>query len=154
MEVKESPSNPILRVDFKFQATAQQPLILTEDHISVDDIDTRDPLDASKVDASKITLRVSGLQGGTLQKLSSDLPPVWGDMKLVTDPVTSQEYYAFTLADLEAGKVSLVAGDGLQAGDGERITFQIQAADDGLPNSPGAPRTSATPTSATMTQTR
>ena len=139
VEVKESPSNPILRVDFKFQATAQRPLILTEDHISVDDIDTRDPLDASKVDASKITLRVSGLQGGILQKLSSDLPPVWGDMKLVTDPVTSQEYYAFTLADLEAGKVSLVAGDGLQAGDGERITFQIQAADDGLPNSPGSP---------------
>ena len=55
-------------------------------------------------------------------------------MTLVTDPVTSQEYYAFTLAELRAGKIAFLAGDGVATGDGGKgvkITFQIQAADDG-----------------------
>ena len=40
-------------------------------------------------------------------------------------------YYAFTFADLKAGKIAFLAGDGLQSGDGERIAFKVQAADDG-----------------------
>ena len=52
MNVKELSSNPILRVDFgEVRRTAQRHLILTEDHISVDDPDTRDPSDDTKVDA-------------------------------------------------------------------------------------------------------
>ena len=53
VEVTESPPNPVLRVNFKFQVTAQRPLILTEHHLSVKDIDTRDPLYVTEVDASQ-----------------------------------------------------------------------------------------------------
>ena len=38
--------------------------------------------------------------------------------------------YSFSLADLRAGKIGFLAGDGLQAGNGEQITFTIQAEDD------------------------
>ena len=44
--------------------------------------------------------------------------------------MTGEAYYAFTLADLQAGNVAFLAGDGLQSGDGERITFKVQAVDD------------------------
>ena len=44
--------------------------------------------------------------------------------------MTGEAYYAFTLADLQAGKIAFLAGDGLQSGDGERITFKVQAVDD------------------------
>ena len=43
---------------------------------------------------------------------------------------TGETYYAFTFADLKAGKVAFLAGDGLQAGEGEQIAFKVQAVDD------------------------
>ena len=54
----------------------------------------------------------------------------WEDMALAT----GETYYAFTLAELRAGKIAFLAGDGVATGDGGKgvkITFQIQAADDG-----------------------
>ena len=133
VDVGKSPPNPVLKVDFgNVLVDNEEHLVLTEDHILVIDVDTVDVND--DLDASRITLRVSGVLGGTLQELSSDAPPVWEDMTLVTDPVTSQEYYAFTLADVRAGKIAFLAGDGVataDSGDGVKITFQIQAADDG-----------------------
>ena len=104
----------------------EQRLVLTDSHLSATDADT---LLAGVVDPSKITFRISDITGGKLQsRLSSS--DVWEDMTLETDSVTSQEYYAFTFADLQAGKVSFLAGDGLQAGGGEQITFKVQAVDD------------------------
>ena len=105
VEVAESPPNPVLRVDFKFQVTAQRPLILTQDHISVDDLDTRDPSDDTKVDGSKITFRITGLTGGALQRRSSSSASDWKD--IVADG--SNAYLEFTLADLQGGLVAFVA---------------------------------------------
>ena len=129
VDVGKSPPNPVLKVDFgNVLVDNEEHLVLTEDHILVIDVDTVDVND--DLDASRITLRVSGVLGGTLQELSSDAPPVWQDMRLVT----GQAYYAFTLADVRAGKIAFLAGDGVataDSGDGVKITFQIQAADDG-----------------------
>ena len=60
---EKSPPNPVLRVDFSEvrKRTALRPLILTEDHISVDDPDTRDPSDTTKVDASRIKFRITNI---------------------------------------------------------------------------------------------
>ena len=79
MDVGQSPPNPVLKVDFgNVLAENDERLVLTEDHVLVIDVDTLDVHD--NLDASKITLRVSGVSGGTLQKLSSDAPPVWQDI--------------------------------------------------------------------------
>ena len=130
VEVAESPPNPVLRVDFKFQVTAQRPLILTEDHLSVKDIDTRDPLDDTKVDASKIKFRITNIQNGTLQsRLASD-PDTW--TKIVADG--SNAYLEFTLAQLQSGLVAFFPDAATSP-----LTFDIQAADDGLPSNPGSP---------------
>ena len=134
VDVGKSPPNPVLEVDFgNVQVDNDERLVLTEDHILVKDVDTI--LNDGTVDASKITLRVSGVLGGTLQKLSSDAPPVWQNIDLT--PTT--QYREFTLADLKAGKIAFLAGDGLASGNGERITFQIQAADEGLPAPASSP---------------
>ena len=75
----EASVDPLLVVDFKdVRVDSGQHLILTEDHILVDDMDTRDPLDDTKVDASKIKFRVTGLTGGTLETRASDSAP-WLD---------------------------------------------------------------------------
>ena len=113
VSVAKSPPNPILEVHFeKLRVNADARQVLTENHILVKDVDTRDPLDNTKVDASKITLRVSGLQGGTLQSSTSGS---WQNIDLTP----STQYREFTLADLQAGKVSLVAGDGVTSGKGK-----------------------------------
>ena len=83
VDVGKSPPNPVLKVDFgNVLVDNEEHLVLTEDHILVIDVDTVDVND--DLDASRITLRVSGVLGGTLQELSSDAPPVWEDMTLVT----------------------------------------------------------------------
>ena len=72
VKVGASPPNPILEVDFgKSQTTSQRPLILTEDQIFLNDPDTRDPTDDTKVDASRIKFRITGLKGGILQRRSA-----------------------------------------------------------------------------------
>ena len=98
-----------------------QRLVLTDAHLSATDADTQL---AGVVDPLKITFRISAVAGGKLQRLSSS--GAWEDMTLAT----GQAYYAFTFADLQAGKVAFLAGDGRQAGEGEQITFKVQAADD------------------------
>ena len=101
---------------------AQHRLVLTDAHLSATDADT--VLSPGVVDPAKITFRISAITGGKLQSLSSS--DVWEDMGLATGAA----YYAFTFADLQAGKVAFLAGDGLQSGDGERIAFKVQAVDD------------------------
>ena len=131
VDIGKPPPNPVLEVDFgNVLAENNERLVLTENHILVSDVDTI--LNDGNIDASKITLRVSGVLGGTLQKLSSAAPPVWENIPLVA----GQAYYAFTLAEVRAGKIAFLAGDGLASGEGEKITFQIQAADAGIPNDP------------------
>ena len=116
VDVAESPPNPILRVDSgKFQVTSQSPLILTEDHISLEDVDTRDSLDPTKVDGSKITFRVRGISGAKLQHLFE------GNWRDIPSRNRTQE---FTLRQLREGLVSLLPN---AAG---TLTFEIQA-DDG-----------------------
>ena len=116
VEVAESPPNPVLRVDFKFQVTAQRPLILTQDHISVDDLDTRDVND--NVDASRIKFRITGLTGGALQRRSSSSASDWKDI------VADGAYLAFTLADLQGGLVAFVPDASAST-----LAFDIQAHD-------------------------
>ena len=125
LEVAESPPNPVLRVDFDgSQATAQRPLILTEHHLSVKDVDTRDPLDDTKVDASKIKFRITNIQNGTLYARISMLDP-WVAMTKANVGGAPQDYYSFTLAQLQ-GKLVAFFPDATGT-----LTFDIQAADDG-----------------------
>ena len=98
------------------QATAGRTLVLRESHISVKDLDTWVPA-TSDVDASRITLRVRDVVGGALQKRTSLSAP-WVAMDLAA-------VYSFSLADLRAGKIGFLAGDGTND-----ITFTIQAVDD------------------------
>ena len=115
----ELPTNPVLKVGFsKSQATSGRPLILTEDHITVRDPDTVDPV--------KITLRVYDVVGGTLQERAS-ASGVWGAMS----KPNSQAYHGFTLAELRDGLVSLLPNAGAST-----LKFDIQAADDGMPGDP------------------
>ena len=123
-QTRQSGSPPVLDVSGLggVEVRAQQRLVLTDSHLSATDADT---LLAGVVDPSKITFRISAITGGKLQRL---LPSgAWEDMTLETGEV----YYAFTFADLKAEKVAFLAGDGLQSGEGERIAFKVQAADDG-----------------------
>ena len=132
VEVKESSSSPVLEVDFsKLQATSQRPLILTEEHISVDDLDTRNPSDDTKVDASRIKLRVMGIAGGTL-RARADAAGTWE--AIPPKGTVGSEYREFTLAQLQDGLVSLLPDAGVST-----LTFRIQARDDGLPGTPGSP---------------
>ena len=132
VEVAESPPNPVLRVDFDVsQATAQRPLILTEHHISVQDPDTRDSVDPTKVDASKIKFRITNIQNGTLRsRLASD-PDTWVPIRL--SGTAGNQYREFTLAQLQSGLVAFFPDAATSP-----LTFDIQAADDGLPRNPGS----------------
>ena len=123
-QTRQSGSPPVLDVTglTGVEVRAEQRLLLTDSHLSATDADT---LLAGVVDPAKITFRISAITGGKLQSLSSS--GAWEDMGLAT----GETYYAFTLADLRAGNVAFLAGDGLQAGGGEQITFKVQAADDG-----------------------
>ena len=125
LEVAESPPNPILEVGFdKLQATATRPLILSADHISVDDPDTRD----ENVDASKIKFRVTEIVGGMLQRRSNTSSP-WTDIPLLG--TAGNRYREFTLTELQGGLVSLLPDAGVST-----LTFDIQAMDDGMPDDP------------------
>ena len=125
-QTRQSGSPPVLDVSGLggVEVRAEQRLVLTDSHLSATDTDT--VLAGGAVDPAKITFRISSITGGKLQRLSSS--GAWEDMGLAAPPAT---YYAFTLADLQAGKVAFLAGDGLASGNGERITFKVQAADDG-----------------------
>ena len=128
-QTRQSPSlldPPVLDVTglARVKVGAEQRLILTEARMSVTDADT---LLAGNADAEKITLRISAVVGGTLQRLSPS--GVWEDMT----PAVGEDYYAFTLADLKAGEIAFLAGNGvakIDGGNGKKITFQIQAVDD------------------------
>ena len=123
--------NPVLSVGGlheQFQVTAGRILVLSESHISVEDLDTWVP-ETGDVDASRITLRVRGLGGGALQERNSLSAP-WVAMDHDDGSPANAPVCSFSLADLRAGKIGFLAGDGLQAGDGEQITFTIQAEDD------------------------
>ena len=124
VKVGASPIEPLLSVRgfTKILATAERYLVLSESHILVDDVDTRDV--NGNVDASKITLRITELLGGTLEKRISASAD-WAPMREVSIGGISQGYYAFTLADLQVGLVSVKASAGVSS-----LTFKVQAADD------------------------
>ena len=125
VEVSASAPNPILEVNLDgVRMDSRKRLVLTEGHILVYDPDTPG--------ASLIEFRVTGLTGGTLEKHVS------GSWVAMTK-VTSQDYYAFTLAELRAGQISIRAGDGRASGSGTKIVFRIQAADDGEPDVQDSP---------------
>ena len=127
LEVAESPPNPVLRVDFDgSQATAQRPLILTEDHLSVKDVDT--VLGDGSVDASRIKFRITNVSDGTLRSRPSDASDVW--TKIPPSGTAGNQYWEFTLAQLQGSLVALFPDD---AG---TFTFYIQAADDGDGSTP------------------
>ena len=120
VDVAESPPNPVLRFDSdKFQVTSGRPLILTEDHIWLKDLDTRDSLDPTKVDGSRITFRVMGLAGGTLRARAAG---TWD--AIVSKGTVGSEYQEFTLRQLREGLISLLPDDGVST-----LTFEIQAYD-------------------------
>ena len=68
--------------------------------------------------------RVSGLTGGELQRRSSSSESDW--TKIVAG---GKAYLEFTLAQLRAGRIAFLAGDGLASGEGTKVVFQVQAAD-------------------------
>ena len=108
----------------QFQVTAGRILVLGESHISVDDLDTRLSATGS-VDASRITLRVRGLAGGALRSRASGSATTWTLMDRDVGSPADAPVYSFSLADLRAGKIGFLAGDGTNP-----ITFTIQAEDD------------------------
>ena len=68
------------------------------------------------------------MTGGELQRRSSSSESDWA--KIVAVP--PKTYLEFTLADLKAGKIAFLAGDGVakvDGGEGKKIVFQVQAAD-------------------------
>ena len=99
-------------------------LVLGESHISVDDLDTWVPATGS-VDASRITLRVRDVAGGALQRRASGSATTWVAMDRDDGSPADAAVYSFSLADLRAGKIGFLAGDGTNP-----ITFTIQAEDD------------------------
>ena len=125
-QTRQSPPSvpPVLDVSGLggVEVRAQQRLVLTDAHLSASDADT--VLSPGVVDPAKITFRITAITGGKLQRLSSS--GAWGDMGLATGAA----YYAFTFADLQAGKIAFLAGDGRQTSGGEQITFKVQAVDD------------------------
>ena len=71
--------NPVLSVGGlheQFQVTAGRILVLSESHISVEDLDTWVP-ETGDLDASRITLRVRGVAGGELQRRASGSTTTW-----------------------------------------------------------------------------
>ena len=124
--VQFSP-NPVLSVGGlheQFQVTAGRVLVLGESHISVEDLDTWVP-ETGDVDASRITLRVRGVGGGELQRRASGSATTWTLMARDAGSPADAAVYSFSLADLRAGKIGFLAGDGTND-----ITFTIQAEDD------------------------
>ena len=120
VDVRESPSNPVLQVGFhKLQVTSHRPL--REEHISVDDVRTRLD-DGSEVDATRISLRITGLARGVLHRRASNTSSVWKEVQLTGS--SPDAYREFTLADLRGGLISLHASPGVST-----LVFSIQAVD-------------------------
>ena len=124
LKVGASPKEPRLSVRgfTRILATAERPLVLRESHILVDDVDT--VLANGDLDPARITFRVTISSGGSLQRRAS-ASGSWAAMTKGVVKGVFQDYYAFTLADLRAGKIGFLAGDGTSD-----ITFTIQAVDD------------------------
>ena len=122
----EEPSDkPALFVDGlheQVQVTAHRFLVLREGHILVYDADTRVSA-TGDLDAARIKFRVRDVAGGTLQSRASSSATTWRPIRLRSR--LGDRYLEFTLADLRAGKVGFLAGDGTSD-----ITFTIQALDD------------------------
>ena len=133
LKVGASPKEPRLSVRgfARILATAERPLVLRESHLLVDDVDT--VLANGKVDASRIKFRVTTLVGGTLQKRISASAD-WVEMTKAVVNLLSQDYYAFTLADLQDGLISFLPSSGAST-----LIFKIQAADDGDPGVSSSP---------------
>ena len=130
VNLAESPPNPVLEVDFSsLLGTAERNLMLHADHVLVKDPDTRDSVDDTKLDADKIKFRITGISGGTLQSRPSDASDVWREIV-----AGGKAYLEFTLADLRAGLVSFRPDASVSP-----LTFDIQAADDGIPGSANSP---------------
>ena len=122
VKVATSLPEPILEADFtNLRVGAKERLVLREDYMSVTDVTTA--LGNGDLDPARITFRVTIASGGILQEYVSSS---WDAMT----KVISQDYYAFTLADVRAGKIAFLAGDGLVSGNGKKIVFKVQAVDD------------------------
>ena len=136
VEVGESLPNPISTVDFSnLQATSQRPLILTEDRILVDDSDTRDSSDDTKLDASSIEFRVTKIVDGTLKRRSARDSDTWREIGLTHGTL----YREFSLEDLRGGLIAFFPNAGVST-----LEFDIQAADD-APNLSDSDRSTPTP---------
>ena len=122
----EEPSfKPALFVDGlheQFQVTAGRILVLGEGHILAYDADTRVSA-TGDIDADRIKFRVRDVAGATLQSRASSSATTWRPIRLRSR--LGDRYQEFSLADLRAGKIGFLAGDGTSD-----ITFTIQALDD------------------------
>ena len=108
----------------QFQATAGRVLVLVESHISAQDLETWVP-SAGGADASRITLRVRDVAGGALLQRRASVSSGWSSMARDVGSPVDAAVYSFSLADLRAGKIGFLAGDGTND-----ITFTVQAEDD------------------------
>ena len=131
VKVSKSPPELILEPDFaKLRVGWQERLVLREFYMPVIDVITA--LGDGDLDPARITFRVTISSGGSLQRRTS-ASGSWAAMTKGVVKGVYQPYYAFTLADVRAGKIAFLAGDGVakaKGGDGKEIIFQIQAADD------------------------
>ena len=121
----DEPESPVLYVDGlheELQVTAHRFLVLREGHILAYDADTRVSA-TGDLDADRIKFRVRDVAGGRLQSRASSSATTWRPIRLRSR--LGDRYQEFTLADLRAGKVGFLAGDGTSD-----ITFTIQALDD------------------------
>ena len=130
VKVSKSPPELILEPDFaKLRVGWQERLVLRESYMPVIDVITA--LGDGDLDPARITFRVTISSGGSLQRRTS-ASGSWAAMTKGVVKGVYQPYYAFTLADVRAGKIAFLAGDGVakaEGGDGKEIIFQIQAAD-------------------------
>ena len=123
VKVDVSSSEPILEVGFGgLQAVSQQPLILTEDTITLDDTDTVLG-DGSAEDPVRIKFRITGLSGGVLQRRAFNTQHNWVEIPLVGS--AGSQYREFSLFELRNGLVSFLADSSEPT-----LDFHIQAADD------------------------
>ena len=107
--------------------------MLHADHVLVKDLDTRDAVDKTKLNADKIKFRIAGISGGKLWS-RSNTSSSWVEMGEAEVNGLTKDYYAFTLADLRAGLVSFLLDE-----DATALVFTIQAADDGVPGDQNSP---------------
>ena len=130
VDVGKTPSNPIPEVDFRNSRLTRR-LILSEEQMAVEEIDTRLSTDKTQLNASKIAFRVTNIVGGELQRRGSGSSDVWEE---ITSSVSGGvQFRKFSLSDLRGGLVSFLADAGVL-----ELMFDIQAADAGMPNDPSS----------------